>query len=211
MQTVLFLLFSTALAATGTALAFFFLHRRDETRLPLAVPLAFGEEDPARRIKAVLTYKAPGVTLVVIAVVAAVCTGCLLLVDGPDRLDGDPITRGRVLISGSAEFQDIPADLRRDLVVLFGTHASSRRPSDRVFSTTNRETRVLLFTSSDENHPTYCSYEVFRTENGLYLRRHESFGEALLDSTTFRYSKDLLPAYDAWKAELDQRLTETTP
>lgn len=76
------------------------LHLGHKPSLPQAFPLAFGEENPKHRIRAVLSYKKPAFWVVLAAVVCAVL-GVLLLADrrAPEEilLDGQPVRQAAML------------------------------------------------------------------------------------------------------------------
>ena len=55
------------------------LHLGHKPSFPQAVPLAFGEENPKHRIRSVLSYKKPAFWVILVAVVACVVLGVLLL------------------------------------------------------------------------------------------------------------------------------------
>ena len=55
------------------------LHLGHKPSFPQAIPLAFGEENPKHRIRSVLSYKKPAFWVILVAVVACVVLGVLLL------------------------------------------------------------------------------------------------------------------------------------
>ena len=77
------------------------LHLGHKPGLPQAVPLAFGEENPKHRIRAVLSYKKPAFWVVLAAAVVCAVLGVLLLADrrAPEEilLDGQPVRQASLL------------------------------------------------------------------------------------------------------------------
>lgn len=95
------------------------LHLGHSGKLPQAVPLAFGEEDPKGRIRHVLDYKRPPVWVAGIALLVCAATIVLILANPgvpEDQMEGVAITETYLQLRGTPV--RLPEELQTSLVSL---------------------------------------------------------------------------------------------
>ncbi len=93
------------------------LHVGREKSLPQAVPLAFGEENPKKRVKNLLDYKHPGIWIGLFAMAVCLLVSLILLADPDDRAgqyEGIALTHGELIQETAVT--PLSDDLRNDLV-----------------------------------------------------------------------------------------------
>jgi len=93
------------------------LHVGREKSLPQAVPLAFGEENPKKRVKNLLDYKHPGIWIGLFAMAVCLLVSLILLADPGDRAgqyEGVALTQGSLIKENTVT--PLSDDLRNDLV-----------------------------------------------------------------------------------------------
>ena len=91
------------------------LHLGHKPSFPQAIPLAFGEENPKHRIRSVLSYKKPAFWVILIAVVACVVLGVLLLSNRTQAqeitLDGQTVRQASMVDVLSVADNRVSSDL----------------------------------------------------------------------------------------------------
>ena len=91
------------------------LHLGHKPSFPQAVPLAFGEENPKHRIRSVLSYKKPAFWVILVAVVACVVLGVLLLSNRTQAqeitLDGQTVRQASMVDVLSVADNRVSSDL----------------------------------------------------------------------------------------------------
>ncbi|MBQ2925973.1 MAG: DUF4825 domain-containing protein, partial [Ruminiclostridium sp.] len=93
------------------------LHVGREKSLPQAVPLAFGEENPKKRVKNLLDYKHPGIWIGLFAMAVCLLVSLILLSDPGDRAgqyEGVALTQGSLIKDNTVT--PLSDNLRNDLV-----------------------------------------------------------------------------------------------
>ena len=91
------------------------LHLGHKPSFPQAVPLAFGEENPKHRVRSVLSYKKPAFWVILVAVVACVVLGVLLLSNRTQAqeitLDGQTVRQASMVDVLSVADNRVSSDL----------------------------------------------------------------------------------------------------
>ena len=91
------------------------LHLGHKPSFPQAVPLAFGEENPTHRVRSVLSYKKPAFWVILVAVVACVVLGVLLLSNRTQAqeitLDGQTVRQASMVDVLSVADNRVSSDL----------------------------------------------------------------------------------------------------
>ena len=123
------------------------LHLGHSGKLPQAVPLAFGEEDPKGRIRHVLDYKRPPVWVAGIALLVCAATIVLILANPgvpEDQMEGVAITETYLQLRGTPV--RLPEELQTSLVSLLRDYDQEDYTSLAQFSLPNG---ALLLTNAN--------------------------------------------------------------
>ncbi len=119
------------------------LHLGHSGKLPQAVPLAFGEEDPKGRIRHVLDYKRPPVWVAGIALLVCAATIVLILANPgvpEDQMEGVAITETYLQLRGTPV--RLPEELQTSLVSLLRDYDQEDYTSLAQFSLPNGHRRM---------------------------------------------------------------------
>lgn len=161
------------------------LHLGHKPSFPQAVPLAFGEENPTHRIRSVLSYKKPAFWVILIAVVACVVLGVLLLSNRTQAqeitLDGQTVRQASMVDVLSVADNRVSSDLPlTDLPLLVPlSNELAREVTDLINQAEQGEETTV---SDAEDLPDKTI--VFSTPNGdIYQLRNESGSFSLWRNT----------------------------
>ena len=156
------------------------LHLGHKPSFPQAVPLAFGEENPKHRIRSVLSYKKPAFWVILVAVVACVVLGVLLLSNRTQAqeitLDGQTVRQASMVDVLSVADNRVSSDL--PLLVPLSDELA-REVTDLIDQAEQGEETTV---SDAEDLPDKTI--VFSTPNGdIYQLRNESGSFSLWRNT----------------------------
>lgn len=182
------------------------LHLGRKPSLPNAVPLAFGEEDAKGRIRSVLSYKKPALWLVLVAAVACLAAGVLLLGNSNQQMEGHKIASSVFLSSGDSA--SLPQDLQRELLALCTQYEGDKTeaPDLDPFS---HFPRVIL--STDPERATVYTYDLLEDNDQLYLVATEQKNSHTQSTQTYSMPEAFSTAYQAWQEKLEDYLWVTRP
>ena len=161
------------------------LHLGHKPSFPQAVPLAFGEENPKHRIRSVLSYKKPAFWVILVAVVACVVLGVLLLSNRTQAqeitLDGQTVRQASMVdvlsVADNRDSSDLPLTDLPLLVPL--SDELAREVTDLIDQAEQGEETTV---SDAEDLPDKTI--VFSTPNGdIYQLRNESGSFSLWRNT----------------------------
>lgn len=162
------------------------LHLGHKPSFPQAVPLAFGEENPKHRIRSVLSYKKPAFWVILIAVVACVVLGVLLLSNRTQAqeitLDGQTVRQASMVDVLSIADNRVSSDLPlTDLPVMIPLSDELTREIADLINHAEQEAETIV---SDVTDPPDKSV-IFSTPTGdMYQLRYNEEGSFLLWHTT---------------------------
>ena len=162
------------------------LHLGHKPSFPQAVPLAFGEENPKHRIRSVLSYKKPAFWVILIAVVACVVLGVLLLSNRTQAqeitLDGQTVRQASMVDVLSIADNRVSSDLPlTDLPVMIPLSDELTRAIADLINHAEQEAETIV---SDVTDPPDKSV-IFSTPTGdMYQLRYNEEGSFLLWHTT---------------------------
>ena len=162
------------------------LHLGHKPSFPQAVPLAFGEENPKHRIRSVLSYKKPAFWVILIAVVACVVLGVLLLSNRTQAqeitLDGQTVRQASMVDVLSVTDNRVSSDLPlTDLPVMIPLSDELTREIADLINHAEQEAETIV---SDVTDPPDKSV-IFSTPTGdMYQLRYNEEGSFLLWHTT---------------------------
>ena len=162
------------------------LHLGHKPSFPQAVPLAFGEENPKHRIRLVLSYKKPAFWVILIAVVACVVLGVLLLSNRTQAqeitLDGQTVRQASMVDVLSVADNRVSSDLPlTDLPVMIPLSDELTREIADLINHAEQEAETIV---SDVTDPPDKSV-IFSTPTGdMYQLRYNEEGSFLLWHTT---------------------------
>ena len=162
------------------------LHLGHKPSFPQAVPLAFGEENPKHRIRSVLSYKKPAFWVILIAVVACVVLGVLLLSNRTQAqeitLDGQTVRQASMVDVLSIADNRVSSDLPlTDLPVMIPLSDELTREIADLINHAEQEAETIV---SDVTDPPDKSV-IFSTPTGdMYQLRYNEKGSFLLWHTT---------------------------
>ena len=162
------------------------LHLGHKPSFPQAVPLAFGEENPKHRIRSVLSYKKPAFWVILIAVVACVVLGVLLLSNRTQAqeitLDGQTVRQASMVDVLSVADNRVSSDLPlTDLPVMIPLSDELTREIADLINHAEQEAETIV---SDVTDPPDKSV-IFSTPTGdMYQLRYNEEGSFLLWHTT---------------------------
>ena len=161
------------------------LHLGHKPSFPQAVPLAFGEENPKHRIRSVLSYKKPAFWVILVAVVACVVLGVLLLSNRTQAqeitLDGQTVRQASMVDVLSVADNRVSSDLPlTDLPVMIPlSDELAQEVTDLIDQAEQGEESTV---SDAEGLPDKTI--VFSTPNGdIYQLRNESGSFSLWRNT----------------------------
>ena len=161
------------------------LHLGHKPSFPQAVPLAFGEENPKHRIRSVLSYKKPAFWVILVAVVACVVLGVLLLSNRTQAqeitLDGQTVRQASMVDVLSVADNRVSSDLPlTDLPLLVPlSDELAREVTDLIDQAEQGEETTV---SDTEDLPDKTI--VFSTPNGdIYQLRNKSGNFSLWRNT----------------------------
>ena len=161
------------------------LHLGHKPSFPQAVPLAFGEENPKHRVRSVLSYKKPAFWVILVAVVACVVLGVLLLSNRTQAqeitLDGQTVRQASMVDVLSVADNRVSSDLPlTDLPLLVPlSNELAREVTDLINQAEQGEETTV---SDAEDLPDKTI--VFSTPNGdIYQLRNESGSFSLWRNT----------------------------
>ena len=162
------------------------LHLGHKPSFPQAVPLAFGEENPKHRIRSVLSYKKPAFWVILIAVVACVVLGVLLLSNRTQAqeitLDGQTVRQASMVDVLSVADNRVSSNLPlTDLPVMIPLSDELTREIADLINHAEQEAETIV---SDVTDPPDKSV-IFSTPTGdMYQLRYNEEGSFLLWHTT---------------------------
>lgn len=162
------------------------LHLGHKPSFPQAVPLAFGEENPKHRIRSVLSYKKPAFWVILIAVVACVVLGVLLLSNRTQAqeitLDGQTVRQASMVDVLSIADNRVSSDLPlTDLPVMIPLSDELTQEIADLINHAEQEAETIV---SDVTDPPDKSV-IFSTPTGdMYQLRYNEEGSFLLWHTT---------------------------
>ncbi|MBD9247491.1 MAG: DUF4825 domain-containing protein [Clostridiales bacterium] len=162
------------------------LHLGHKPSFPQAVPLAFGEENPKHRIRSVLSYKKPAFWVILVAVVACVVLGVLLLSNRTQAqeitLDGQTVRQASMVDVLSVTDNRVSSDLPiTDLPVMIPLSDELTREIADLINHAEQEAETIV---SDVTDPPDKSV-IFSTPTGdMYQLRYNEEGSFLLWHTT---------------------------
>ena len=162
------------------------LHLGHKPSFPQAVPLAFGEENPTHRVRSVLSYKKPAFWVILIAVVACVVLGVLLLSNRTQAqeitLDGQTVRQASMVDVLSVADNRVSSDLPlTDLPVMIPLSDELAREIADLINHAEQEAETIV---SDVTDPPDKSV-IFSTPTGdMYQLRYNEEGSFLLWHTT---------------------------
>ena len=161
------------------------LHLGHKPSFPQAVPLAFGEENPKHRIRSVLSYKKPAFWVILVAVVACVVLGVLLLSNRTQAqeitLDGQTVRQASMVdvlsIADNRDSSDLPLT---DLPLLVPLSDELAREVTDLIDQAEQGEETTVPDAEDLPDKTI----VFSTPNGdIYQLRNESGSFSLWRNT----------------------------
>ena len=161
------------------------LHLGHKPSFPQAVPLAFGEENPKHRIRSVLSYKKPAFWVILIAVVACVVLGVLLLSNRTQAqeitLDGQTVRQASMVDVLSIADNRVSSDLPlTDLPLLVPLSDELAREVTDLINQAEQGEETTVSDAEDLPDKTI----VFSTPNGdIYQLRNESGSFSLWRNT----------------------------
>ena len=161
------------------------LHLGHKPSFPQAVPLAFGEENPKHRIRSVLSYKKPAFWVILIAVVACVVLGVLLLSNRTQAqeitLDGQTVRQASMVDVLSIADNRVSSDLSlTDLPLLVPLSDELAREVTGLIDQAEQGEETTVSDAEDLPDKTI----VFSTPNGdIYQLRNESGSFSLWRNT----------------------------
>ena len=161
------------------------LHLGHKPSFPQAVPLAFGEENPKHRIRSVLSYKKPAFWVILIAVVACVVLGVLLLSNRTQAqeitLDGQTVRQASMVDVLSVADNRVSSDLPlTDLPLLVPLSDELAREVTGLIDQAEQGEESTVSDAEDLPDKTI----VFSTPNGdIYQLRNESGSFSLWRNT----------------------------
>ena len=161
------------------------LHLGHKPSFPRAVPLAFGEENPKHRIRSVLSYKKPAFWVILIAVVACVVLGVLLLSNRTQAqeitLDGQTVRQASMVDVLSVADNRVSSDLPlTDLPLLVPLSDELAREVTGLIDQAKQGEETTVSDAEDLPDKTI----VFSTPNGdIYQLRNESGSFSLWRNT----------------------------
>ena len=162
------------------------LHLGHKPSFPQAVPLAFGEENPKHRIRSVLSYKKPAFWVILVAVVACVVLGVLLLSNRTQAqeitLDGQTVRQASMVDVLSVADNRVSSDLPlTNLPVMIPLSDELTREIADLINHAEQEAETIV---SDVTDPPDKSV-IFSTPTGdMYQLRYNEEGSFLLWHTT---------------------------
>ena len=162
------------------------LHLGHKPSFPQAVPLAFGEENPKHRIRSVLSYKKPAFWVILVAVVACVVLGVLLLSNRTQAqeitLDGQTVRQASMVDVLSVADNRVSSNLPlTDLPVMIPLSDELTREIADLINHAEQEAETIV---SDVTDPPEKSV-IFSTPTGdIYQLRYNEEGSFLLWHTT---------------------------
>ena len=162
------------------------LHLGHKPSFPQAIPLAFGEENPKHRIRSVLSYKKPAFWVILIAVVACVVLGVLLLSNRTQAqeitLDGQTVRQASMVDVLSVADNRVSSDLPlTDLPVMIPLSDELTQEIADLINHAEQEAETIV---SDVTDPPDKSV-IFSTPTGdMYQLRYNEEGSFLLWHTT---------------------------
>ena len=161
------------------------LHLGHKPSFPQAVPLAFGEENPKHRIRSVLSYKKPAFWVILVAVVACVVLGVLLLSNRTQAqeitLDGQTVRQASMVDVLSVADNRVSSDLPlTDLPLLVPLSDELAREVTDLIDQAEQGEETTVPDAEDLPDKTI----VFSTPNGdIYQLRNESGSFSLWRNT----------------------------
>ena len=161
------------------------LHLGHKPSFPRSVPLAFGEENPKHRIRSVLSYKKPAFWVILVAVVACVVLGVLLLSNRTQAqeitLDGQTVRQASMVDVLSVADNRVSSDLPlTDLPLLVPLSDELTREVTDLINQAEQGEETTVSDAEDLPDKTI----VFSTPNGdIYQLRNESGSFSLWRNT----------------------------
>ena len=161
------------------------LHLGHKPSFPQAVPLAFGEENPKHRVRSVLSYKKPAFWVILVAVVACVVLGVLLLSNRTQAqeitLDGQTVRQASMVDVLSVTDNRVSSNLPiTDLPVMIPLSDELTREVTDLIDQAEQGEETTVPDAEDLPDKTI----VFSTPNGdIYQLRNESGSFSLWRNT----------------------------
>ncbi|MBP3319026.1 MAG: DUF4825 domain-containing protein [Ruminiclostridium sp.] len=189
------------------------LHLGRDRTLPQAVPLAFGEENPKKRVKHLLDYKHPAIWVIFVSVALCILAASILLADPSDRAgqyEGVALTQGSLIRADSVT--PLPDDLRNDLVALlhdYGhtayTDIDTVELADNTIRLTNNNQGTIFFF-----HPETLTLVRVNHDGYSNIRKQAYVDEALADDPDFAQWMEEMNLY-AETGRAEELLAMKTP
>ena len=186
------------------------LHLGHKPSFPQAVPLAFGEENPKHRVRSVLSYKKPAFWVILVAVVACVVLGVLLLSNRTQAqeitLDGQTVRQASMVdvlsvtdnrVSSNLPITDLPLavplseDLTREIAALIDQADRGTETTVSTFTDDPPSQTLLLSTSAGDIYQ-------LRSEEGAFFLYHANT-EGPIQKAPVNFTGEELTAYLAWQ------------
>ena len=189
------------------------LHVGREKSLPQAVPLAFGEENPKKRVKNLLDYKHPGIWIGLFAMAVCLLVSLILLADPGDRAgqyEGVALTQGEFIRGGTPI--TMTDDLRNDLVDILHDYGHTQYenidsveiPNNTVSLTNANEGTTFYF------HPESLTLVRVNHDGYSNIRKMATVDEAIREDPDFLQWMTDMGLYKA-PLQLEELLALKTP
>ena len=189
------------------------LHLGRDRSLPQAVPLAFGEENPKKRVKNLLDYKHPGIWIGLFAMAVCILAATILLADPgeqAEQYEGVALTQGEFIRGGTPI--TMTDDLRNDLVDILHDYGHTQYenidsveiPNNTVSLTNANEGTTFYF------HPESLTLVRVNHDGYSNIRKMATVDEAIREDPDFLQWMTDMGLYKA-PLQLEELLALKTP
>ena len=174
------------------------LHLGRDRSIPQTVPLAFGEENPKKRVKNLLDYKHPGIWIGFFAIAVCILAATILLADPgeqAEQYEGVALTVGELIRTDSVT--PLSDDLRNELVDILHDYEHSAYENidsvelkDNTIKLTNANEGTMFFFHPDSltlvrvNHDGYSNIRKIATVDGA-ITQDPDFVQWMEDMTLY--------------------------
>ncbi|MBR3753195.1 MAG: DUF4825 domain-containing protein, partial [Ruminiclostridium sp.] len=181
------------------------LHVGREKSLPQAVPLAFGEENPQKRVKNLLYYKHPGIWIGLFAMAVCLLAALVLLANPGDRAgqyEGVALTQGSLIKDNTVT--PLSDDLRNDLVDILHDYGHTQYEN---IDTVELADNTIRLTNANEGtifffHPNTLTLVRVNHDGYSDIRKKAMMDEALGEDPDFiAWMKDMELYQETGRAE----------
>ena len=181
------------------------LHLGRDRSLPQTVPLAFGEENPKKRVKHLLDYKHPAIWVVFCAVALCILAASVLLGDPSDRggqYEGIALTQGSLIKDNTVT--PLSDDLRNDLVDILHDYGHTQYEN---IDTVELADNTIRLTNANEGtifffHPETLTLVRVNHDGYSDIRKKAMMDEALGEDPDFiAWMKDMELYQETGRAE----------